>query len=115
MGYYTNFKLDVLNKHGDMFADYRTEEEVEKALESISGYDVVAGNWTEQIKWYDHEKDMIEISKLFPKHVFMLRGHGEGDGYGDIDIWVKFFRNGETYMERAEIVLDTSFKPLKLK
>lgn len=115
MGYYTNFKLEVLDEYGIDYAEYKTEQDVEKALESISGYDVSLGSYTEGIKWYDHEEDLVDISKRFPKNVFRLQGYGEGDGYGDVDIWVKFFRNGEYYMERGTIQLDTVFHGLKLK
>lgn len=115
MGYYTNYLLEVLDEKGQEYADYKTEQQVEEILESVTGYDLSLAGWSDGIKWYDHESDLIDISKRFPNNVFRLQGHGEGDGYGDVDIWVKFFRNGEYYMERGIIQLDTVFHGLKLK
>lgn len=60
--------------------------------------------------WYDHEKDMLEMSKRFPQVTFHLRGSGESRD----DLWEKHFRNGKIQVCEAEITI-TPFDPEKLK
>lgn len=43
------------------------------------------------LKWYDHEKEMKQLSKEFPDVLFKLHGEGE-DKY---DIWDKYFMGGK--------------------
>ena len=45
-----------------------------------------------QIKWYEHEKDMVKISTDWPKVVFTVSIQGPEDGY-----WYCYYRNGLTY------------------
>ena len=69
----------------------------------------VNGN-ADSCKWYDHEKDMIQLSKLFPSVKFTLRGEGEEAG----DLWIRYFLDGKKQVCQARIVFD-EFDPEKLQ
>lgn len=53
-------------------------------------------------KWYDHENDMIEVSKLFPNHAFVLYGDGEDKD----DRWKEIFLNGHAAFCQGRVVYD---------
>lgn len=50
-------------------------------------------------KWYEHDTDMIEFSKHFPKLTFTLTGAGEEHD----DLWVAYYQNGEGWSGNATI------------
>lgn len=93
MGYATEYELNVQNARG-------IENEIEESLNEISGYAIELGEVT-TMKWYDHQKDMTQISKNFPDVVFTLDGVGEESG----DIWKAMYKNGKSKRVRAEIVI----------
>jgi len=64
----------------------------------------------DNIKWYDHDLHMRQVSLAFPGVLLTLNGEGEESG----DIWVKYYLNGKMQYERAKIVLGP-FDPSKLK
>lgn len=43
------------------------------------------------VKWYEHDEDMIELSKAFPNFTFCL--HGEGNE--SCDMWDTYYYRGE--------------------
>ena len=104
MGYYTNFELNTKwnnypineiatymkkkNQGSDWF--YPFEYEIDEILFDTSKLDFSFG-WTEKAKWYDHDKEMIDLSKQFPKTVFCLYGEGEENE----DIWYTYYKNGK--------------------
>jgi len=87
MGYYTHYELEtsdgVAGEHMD-------------AIATLAMY---ANLFEEAVKWYDHEDQMIEYSKKHPTVVFYLTGDGEES----LDIWAKWFKNGE--VQRWRLVL----------
>lgn len=99
MGYYTRFSLTV----------YEGKHEVDSAF--IPGFadKKLCGNFyslqdfidggSDSCKWYDHKKEMLEISKLYPDLVFVLDGDGEEAG----DCWREFYKNGKTYRWELEV------------
>ncbi len=107
MGYYTSYNLDVNNVKS------RAEHEMlHDALnkKGIIGYALDDGDWSESLKvsyfwscdcakWYDHDEDMVEISKEFPEMTFKLTGNGDADD----DRWYTLYRNGE--LETVEAML----------
>ena len=92
MGYYTTYTLRTTQ-------GYDNQEEIEETLLEISGYSVEFG-CKDSCKWYKHEQDMKELSKIYPETTFLLEGEGEESG----DIWQKYFKNGKMQMCKAEIV-----------
>lgn len=92
MGYYTDYGLSIEN-------GYHVQDEIEKRLEEISGYALEVG-YVMNGKWYDHDKDMIQLSKEFPDVTFYLEGNGEEQG----DVWKAIFKNGKSKVVKPEIV-----------
>lgn len=93
MGYYTQYNLTIAKANG------RVElERIDEDLRTISGYnDFAIDAHTDTIKWYDHDKDMIELSKKHPNILFQLDGEGEESG----DIWRSYYCNGEVEFAKA--------------
>ena len=92
MSYYTNYTLSTTSRNEDL-------EEIEETLNEISDYNIKFG-WNDSCKWYNHEKHMKELSKIYPDTTFLLEGEGEESG----DIWQKYFKNGKMQVCKAEIV-----------
>ena len=91
MGYYTDYKLKAEpNIMGEEFAVlfHRTTQ-----------YWL---DYLKEIKWYNHDEDMMEISNLYPDVLFTLDGNGEGFG----DIWRTFYKNGKMQKTKANMVFD---------
>ena len=61
-------------------------------------------------KWYDHEIDLKNFSKIFPKSLFILAGAGEENE----DIWKKYFRDGKM-QECSPVITFEQFDERKLK
>lgn len=51
---------------------------------------------------WDHDTDMINISKMYPDAVFRLEGKGEENS----DMWVNYYKNGKVQECQARIVFD---------
>ena len=104
MGYYTYYKLEISPR-------YTKEEELKLTLDIAKFFglrDEVTINThfddflEEEIKWYDHEENMIELSEKYPNYLFTLSGEGEESG----DIWRTYFKNGKCQRVEAKIVFD---------
>lgn len=105
MGYYTTYELSV--------PDPKEAEEFEKmkdVLEVLDTWCPDFGNWLNRLldgddtdaKWYDHDKDMKELTRLVPDVTFMLSGKGEEDG----DLWRSYYRNGKMATYKAKITIE---------
>lgn len=108
MGYYTYYRMDILDKDGTILLNIADGKSLSHVLLDDDAYEPVVkiarhmmrkhnngddyyGLLSEEsAKWYDHEKAIIELSKEFPDFVFMLSGDGEEQG----DVWKKYFHNG---------------------
>lgn len=104
MGYYTRYELSILGGHYDTL-----KEIIENDEDTFYGIDE-NGEPVDCVKWYDHEKDMINVSKEYPELVFKLTGEGEEAG----DLWHKYFKNGKKQVCEAKIVFD-EFDESKLR
>ena len=102
MGYRTDFDLSV---SGFNRLQYK---EIENILCSSEldpfGYmlRLFEGETVYELKWYDHEKDMKQLSSLVPSVLFTLEGRGEEQG----DLWIKYFKNGKMQVAKARITYD---------
>ena len=92
MGYYTTYTLSATQGHDN-------QEEIEEKLQQMSGYSIGFGR-NDPCKWYIHEQDMKELSKIYPETTFLLEGQGEESE----DIWRKYFKNGKKQVCKAKIV-----------
>lgn len=110
MGYYTQYELEVKD------LETMTDDGcgiIEKFRESCDYAKLAlneSGNTEESCKWYDHDDDLINLSKEHPDKLFILSGLGEDSG----DIWRKYFVNGKIQEEKAEIkIADFDINKLK--
>lgn len=85
MGYRTFYTLNIEPKPSEELLNYEFED----------GFTIgeLLENNLEDMRWYEHEKDMVKLSSLFPEYLFTLDGEGEESA----DIWRKFFKNNKTY------------------
>ncbi len=90
MGYYTNYELNFNTNNPE------EETKILNRIQEISGYTYL---FSQEVKWYDHDKDMLQLSREFPDIVFTLDGEGEENG----DIWKAYYHNGKFVKNRAEI------------
>ena len=108
MGYYTDYSLTVKNikdqeEFDSLVNTLKEHEIIEYALDNGWFNSHVAEFSTyDAVKWYDSEKDMMEISKLYPGMYFMLEGSGEEFG----DLWREYFKNGITEHCNGNIVFE---------
>ena len=89
MGYYTKYELEVKE-------ETRTDIDHEKEICDIVDYKYLFEDAT---KWYDHEKDMRDYSKKYPRTLFILSGIGEESP----DLWRRYFKNGKMQDTKAII------------
>lgn len=121
MGYYTRFDMSVYDGNYNSFdiAKYMSEKSKENDAYYAFEYDLEKffekGDMDEQCgdalvlslesndesKWYEHEKEMRDLSKEFPDVVFKLHGEGEENE----DIWDKYFMNGKMQYCHAQMLL----------
>ena len=86
-GNFTEEKLEAIN------AWLRHNEVIGYALRegTFTGTaDLCAWDMHDEVKWYEADEDMKELSKAFPDVTFRL--HGEGEDHGDV--WDYYWLNG---------------------
>lgn len=91
MGYYTQYNLDVVDP-----ADIDRHPELEQvglvACKSFDAYGLMDdGSCSDEVKWYDHDKNMRAMSRAYPDVLFRLEGNGEEQG----DVWMKYYKGGK--------------------
>jgi hypothetical protein len=98
MGYMTNYELTVVTDNRELeqriINHLNENNEYNEEIIDASGYDMFGG-----MKWYDHEKDIINLSKKFPNVLIELDGEGEETG----DIWKLYAKGGKTQRVKAEL------------
>lgn len=105
MGYTTTFSLKIEPSN-------QWTEIYEAVKIKFDGFDYAIdqhGDAADSCKWYEHEEEMREISRLYPDVLFHLSGEGEESG----DIWEKHFLNGKMQACKAQIVIPP-YDPEKL-
>ena len=103
MGYCTNYTLSIVENLSE-----RSKRSLVKEISDEFGTVNFDGSTVGQAKWYDHEKDMIEISKENPHVLYMLGGIGE-----EHEHWQKYFSNGKMQVCKGEVVYQP-FDPSKM-
>lgn len=99
MGYYTDFKLKV---SPDVAAEIMSDFEAFNAIfEELTNYTLEDDLTMGGVKWYDHDKNMIELSKLYPDAIWQVDGVGEEDG----DIWRTYYMNGKSQSANTKVVV----------
>ncbi len=105
MGYSTEYSLEYDTPDDELdikdFILKSTDHLVEHELEALSG------GGTFMASWYEHEEEMLNLSRGFPATIFILHGSGSEQG----DVWKKRFINGEVEIIRAILVFP-DFEPL---
>ncbi len=114
MGYETRYRLEVetvkvkkevkgIDANGQpatvFIEEYIDAERIQREISDLSGYQYL---WSDMCKWYDHEKDMRNISRKYKDVLLKLSGEGEESG----DLWVKYFKNGKMQHCEARIEFD---------
>ena len=111
MGYMTKFDIYAFNTKTHEPISREREYDMTYELEQIAfgaqdretfeKYGPVSfDNWAgDEMKWYDHEDDMIELSKKHSDVVFIVEGIGEEFP----DAWRMWVHNGEMEKVYAEI------------
>lgn len=98
MGYYTNYVLSVEEYNPAKI------DAIEKIVIDEWGMSRwCEGQWYQsEIKWYDHDDDMLKLSLQFPDNVFDLYGEGEEA----TDMWHTYYKNGKMQHCPASIEFD---------
>lgn len=121
MGYYTYYTLSIENED-ELSEDI--EYRVAKALARLdefrcgsdddpaqirfikqiddSQYPLDVINWDGEIKWYDHEEDMMEIAAQFPECIFIVDGAGEDLG----DQWRMYLHGDKFFKTWAKVTYE---------
>ena len=109
MGYCTRFEMAAKEATTGYDVDPRIEAEIAKKIyEDVWGcmsyrgwspdsFDSIFGD---EMKWYNHEDDMIALSKEYPDIIFVLEGVGEEFP----DAWRMWVCNGELEKVHAEVI-----------
>jgi len=98
MGYYTAYNLHLEEGAEDPAI-------VDAIVEKLTELDVIGYalnkdlSCADAVKWYRYEKDMLEVSRAFPRVHFLLCGTGEQNE----DMWEHHFWNGKSARYDAEI------------
>jgi hypothetical protein len=105
MSYSTQYTLEY-----DTPDDYEDIKDfILKSTDYLAGFEaeVLLHGGALTAPWYDHEEELLSLSRGFPMTIFILYGEGEEQG----DVWKKRFINGEVEIVRVEMSFP-DFEPL---
>lgn len=115
VGYYTSHKLEYDLEYRSV-SSKTTEEEIflyikeHKNINYALSQTLHNSSFGERCKWYEHQQDMRDMSKKFPKVLFILQGEGEEAG----DVWKEYYLNGKMQRAQAQLIFE-EFNESKLK
>lgn len=117
MGYQTYFSLKVDLMVRGKIAQLVDREPLDSVIVNLLEVNEEAkyaldedGNGSgEGSKWYEHQAEMREFSKLHPSVLFTLHGEGEEND----DIWTEYYLNGKVQVAKAQVQI-APFDPVKL-
>jgi hypothetical protein len=87
---------DILKEPFPDYADMNISDLVEENMDDM--------------RWYEHTKDMQVLSKKYPGFLFILHGEGEQND----DIWTEYHLNGKVQVAKAKVVI-AEFEESSLK
>jgi hypothetical protein len=94
MGYNTYYKLQCVN------ADIYHDDDFREDFKSVTQYDM--GDFSGTHTWYDWEKDMVALSKMYPTYQMEL--HGVGEEFPDV--WKAYFLAGKCEVRKIKYTFD---------
>ena len=104
MGYYTYYSLEAYENRG--FVNAEKEAAITAALDEIFEGSIGDTTWVnffyDSMKWYEHDTDMLNLSRKFPEVLFILSGEGEERD----DNWISYYKNGEIETCYGRIIFD---------
>ncbi len=132
MGYYTNYEFAVYD-YGRLAKSSATNKAIARKIVEMNESDSKAemfypivdeikityieegDPWTmqaskDEVKWYDHDKEMLALSVAFPDVTFRLYGEGEERD----DVWQTYYKNGKMIKYTATIEIP-DFNPNDLE
>lgn len=111
MGYNTEYTLELWTSNGQYRIKKEKEEQIFNRLDQISEEipQLSCNDGHYCGKWYEHNLEMVELSKEFPDILFDLYGEGENS----YDMWHKYYLNGKVQNAPARVAFDP-FDPIKL-
>lgn len=89
MGYDTWFNINTSAEPQEYREEEAVRKEISNAVFGTDHHNVIEGF---EAHWYDHDKDLIKISKKHPAVLIEISGDGEDSD----DIWAARYRNGES-------------------
>lgn len=101
MGYYTRFKLTLPQVNVIVLPE--VVDIISRRISEISRYYIEIDQDTQEIKWYDHDDDMKQLSKQYPNVLFLLSGVGEES----LDLWQTYYQNGKKQVCEAKIKFES--------
>ncbi len=102
MGYRTDFRLEIKGPSTAINNFYLDNPTIGYFPFDETWTETVKENtWTLHSKWYDHDKDMLDLSQQHPDLYFILTGVGE-EVYENI--WKLLYHSGSRYGGEAKIV-----------
>ena len=95
MGYYTYYNLEVRDLNTKELISEALEAEITRKIAVILGLEDNKDTTFEdllfdELKWYDYDEDMQDLSKEYPDCVFILQGEGEDRE----DLWRNYYCRG---------------------
>ncbi len=97
MGYYTQYEIVVVRDLKSTSETVQARKRFEQAFLEELGVSQESYFTEEGRKWYEHEADLMRVSKRVPDLYFCVEGQGED---GD-DLWRKHFCNGGCRREKV--------------
>ena len=96
MGYYTRYRISCNSfVQVENFPFSYPDNYIDEGITFISpDSEAVYGD---SVKWYEHDEDMLELSRQFPNVTFTLEGDGEEQG----DVWIKHYKDGKMKLRKA--------------
>ncbi|MHC2451245.1 hypothetical protein ACUXP3_001846 [Bacillus altitudinis] len=96
MGYYTNFEVEI-DKDGDLVREYVNNISPKKdcLVDAFNGRG-------DDMKWYEHDEDVLEVSRQFPDVLITVKGVGEEYP----DFWKTYFKGGKKQHCQGRVVYD---------